>query len=514
MSTEPQEPAGEPQGPPPKLPGLFRNPVSMVGAALALVSLANILFLFLIDIVAGRPSPYIGIFAYMVMPAFLILGLLIIPLGMWIERHRRRKLLPGEIPRYPRIDLNNPSQRSAFTFFVSFVAVFVILSAVGSYRAYEFTDSVEFCGQLCHKVMHPEFAAYQASPYARVRCVDCHVGPGASWYVRSKLSGAYQVYAVMFNKYPRPIPTPVHNLRPAQETCEQCHWPKRFYGAQLKVITHFGYDEKNTPRQIQMLIKTGGGDPTLGAAAGIHWHMNIANEITYFSTDEHQQTIPWVRVKDPQGRITEYTAKDANVTPEQVAKATKVRMDCITCHNRPTHIYVPPDRSVDQSLFIGKIDPTLPFIKQQAVQTLTRDYKTTPEALEGIATDLDTFYLTKYPQLHQTRLPAIQQAITEAQRIYQTTIFPDMKVDWRTHPDNVGHFYFTGCFRCHDGNHASKDGKMIRKDCEICHTIIRQEVAGRPLLEAVRGETFKHPVDIGDITSVSCSDCHTGGVGP
>jgi hypothetical protein len=514
MNHEPEQPAGEPEAPVSKAPGLFRNPVSLVGAALGLVSLANIVFLFLIDVVAGRPSPYIGIFAYMVMPAFLILGLLIIPLGMWIERRRRRKLQPGEVPRYPRIDLNNPAQRNAFTFFVAFVAVFVILSAVGSYRAYEFTDSVEFCGQLCHKVMHPEFAAYQASPHARVRCVDCHVGPGATWYVRSKLSGARQVYAVLFNKFPRPIPTPVHDLRPAQETCEQCHWPKRFYGAQLKIFNHYGYDEKNSPRQIQMLINTGGGDPTLGATAGIHWHMNIANEIWYIPSDRQQQIIPWVRVKDSQGRITEYMAKDAKLGPDQIEKAQKFRMDCITCHNRPTHIYVPPDRSVDQAIFTHKIDVNLPFIKQQAVTALTKDYKTEQEAMEGIATDIDGFYLTKYPQVHARSLGAIKQAIAESQRIFQTTIFPDMKVDWRTHPDNIGHFYFAGCFRCHDGNHVSKEGLVVRKDCTICHTILAQPQAAPPLMQAVAGVPFKHPVDIGDISAMSCSDCHTGGVGP
>lgn len=514
MNNEPEKPAGEPETPPSKAPGLFRNPVSLVGAALGLVSLANILFLFLIDIVSSRPSPYIGIFAYMVMPAFLILGLLLIPLGMWVERSRRRKMLPGEVPRYPRIDLNNPAQRNAFTFFVSFVGVFIILSAVGSYRAYEFTDSVEFCGQLCHKVMHPEFTAYQASPHARVRCVDCHVGPGATWYVRSKLSGARQVYAVLFNKYPRPIPTPVHDLRPAQETCEQCHWPKRFYGAQLKIFNHYGYDEKNSPRQVQMLIKTGGGDPTLGATAGIHWHMNIANEIWYIASDKQQQTIPWIRIKDQQGRVTEYTAKDANLTADQIQKAQKFRMDCITCHNRPTHIYVPPDRSVDQALFTQKIDASLPFIKQQAVTALTKDYKSTPEALEGIATDIDGFYLTKYPQLHTSRLQAIKQAISETQRIYQTTIFPDMKVDWKTHPDNIGHYYYAGCFRCHDDNHVSKEGLTIRKDCNVCHAVIGEQQAAVPLIEAVKGMPFKHPVDIGDLAGVSCSDCHTGGVGP
>jgi nitrate/TMAO reductase-like tetraheme cytochrome c subunit len=489
-------------------PGLFRNSISLIGAALAAVSLANIIFLFLIDTMTGRPSPYIGIFAYMVMPAFLILGLLLIPIGMLLERNRRRKHAAEAIPPYPRIDLNNPAQRSGIAFFLGFVVIFVMLSAVGSYRAYEFTDSVQFCGQLCHTVMNPEFQAYELSPHARVRCVDCHVGAGASWYVRSKLSGARQVYSVMFNKYPRPIPTPVENLRPAQETCEECHWPRKFHGDQFKVITHFANDEKNTPRQIRLLIKTGGGDPSTGIATGIHWHMNIGNEVTYAVTDRSHQKIDWVQVKDLQtGKTTVFKAKDTQFTDAQLAAAPKRRMDCIECHNRPTHIYVPPDRSVDQSLVAGRLDPTMPFIKLQAVTALTKDYKTTPEAMQGIERTLRDFY-AKYPQVQAA---TINNAVAEVQRIYSTSIFPEMKVDWRTHPDNIGHFYFVGCFRCHDGQHVTAEGKALSMDCYICHTILNQERGeAKPDIAGVK---FKHPG--GEIPEgVKCMDCHTGGVGP
>ena len=245
-------------------------------------------------LVSRRSSPYLGVLTYMVFPAFLILGLLLIPVGMWRERRRRRTAAPGEIPRLPRIDLNIPAQRSAFVFFLAFSIFFILLSAAGSYRAYQFTDSVRFCGQLCHTVMRPEYTTYLQSPHARVPCVECHVGQGASWYVRSKLSGSYQVYAAIFHKYPQPIPTPVANLRPAQQTCEQCHWPRKFYGAQLKVFYHYAEDEKNTPRQIRMLINTGGAEPDTGLPSGIHWHMNIANQITYIASDAQRQVIPWV----------------------------------------------------------------------------------------------------------------------------------------------------------------------------------------------------------------------------
>jgi nitrate/TMAO reductase-like tetraheme cytochrome c subunit len=497
----------------PQRVSLLRNPVTLAGAGIALVALANILFLFLMDLFSPRPSPYIGILAYMIMPGIFILGLFLVPVGMWRERRRRARVQPGEALRYLRFDLSDPKQRGVVGFAVSFLLVFILLSAVGSYRAYEFTDSVQFCGQLCHSVMAPEFTAYQLSPHARVRCVDCHVGAGAGWYVRSKLSGARQVLAVTFNTFPRPIPTPVHNLRPAPDTCEECHWPKKFYGAQLKVLTHYGTDEKNTPRQIRMLIKTGGGDPSTGSPSGIHWHMNIANEITYIAADEQRQVIPYVRIKDLQGRVTEYSLKDKPLTKEQIASMPRRRMDCVDCHNRPTHVYVPPDQAVDQSLVTGRLDASLPFIKQQAVTVLTANYTSTEQAMEGIATELDKFYLTKYPDLHKNKQAAIRNAIAEVQRIFKSTTFPEMKLDWKTHPNNIGHFYFPGCFRCHDGQHVSPEGLVIRKDCDICHTILAQE-EGSAMMNHTQGVQFQHPVDLGDITAVSCNDCHTGGVGP
>ena len=498
---------------PPVSKNLIRNPISLIGVALAAVAFANIVLLIVVDILASKPSPYIGILAYMVAPAILLVGLILIPIGMVWERRRRLRAV-GAPPHFPKLDLNNPAQRSTVAFVLAFVVVFSLMSAVGSYQAYEFTDSVQFCGQLCHTVMNPELTAYEASPHARVACVDCHVGSGASWYVKSKLSGARQVWYTALGTYPRPIPTPVANLRPAQQTCEQCHWPRFFWGAQLKVFTHYASDEQNTPRVIRMLIKTGGGDPALGqSGGGIHWHMNIANKITYFATDEQRQVIPWVRLEDKQGHVTEYTTKENPPTPAQIDKASKRRMDCIDCHNRPTHIYVAPDLSVDRSMSGHVIDPTLPYIKQQGVQLLTAEYKTTDQAENAIATNINKFYQEKYPQLASSKADSIKSSIAELQRIYHTTFFPYMKVDWKTHPNNIGHFYFPGCFRCHDGNHVSKDGKVISKDCNSCHTVLDQEEGGARITQ-MAAETFKHPVDIGDLSAVTCSDCHSGGVGP
>jgi nitrate/TMAO reductase-like tetraheme cytochrome c subunit len=492
---------------------LLRNPISLAGVALAIVSVANIVLFVIIDAIAVRPGPYAGILAYMVSPAFLIIGLLLMLAGVLLER--RKHVAPSAF--YPRVDLNDPTQRSAVISFTTFLVVFVLVSTAGSYKAYEFTESVSFCGQLCHTVMSPEYTAYRLSPHARVACADCHVGPGATWFVKSKLSGARQVFATAFNTFPRPIPSPVRNLRPAQETCEQCHWPKKFYGGQLKVFSHYSDDEKNTLRQIRMIIKTGGGDPATGAPEGIHWHMNIANKIDYVAADEKRQIIPYIHVEDPQGRVTEYYAKDSALTKDQIkaqiAKGATHHMDCVDCHNRPTHIYVPPDLAVDQSLLARRLDVSLPFIKQQAVTVLTGTYATTDAAMRGIASGLQDFYEKKYPDVAKTKQLEIRDAVTEVQQIFKRTTFPEMKLNWETHPNNLGHFYYNGCFRCHDGQHVSSDGKVISKDCNQCHTLM-SETEGATSVATTALPSFQHPVDIGDLTQVNCSDCHTGGVGP
>jgi len=494
-----------------RLRQLLNNQISIIGLALAAVAMGNILFLFFLDVTTAHPSPYVGILAYMVAPGFLVAGLALAAFGAWYCVRRDRKS-PGS-SHYFRLDFSDPAHRGALAFFMTFLVVFIGMSVVGSYRAYEFTDSVSFCGQLCHSVMSPEFTAYQQSPHARVACVDCHVGAGATWYVKSKLSGARQVFKTALGTFPRPIPTPVHNLRPASDTCETCHWPKKFYGAQLKVFNHFSSDEKNTPRQIRLLIKTGGGDPATGEPEGIHWHMNISNEISYVASDNERQVIPYVYVKDTQGRVTEYFVKDASLNKEQLTKSARHRMDCMDCHNRPSHIYTPPDVSVDRSLAAHRLDITLPFVKQQAVTALTGEYATTDAAMQGIAKTVFEFYNSKYPEISKNKQPEIRSAIDELQRIYKISMFPEMKVDWRTHPNNIGHFYYSGCFRCHDGNHVSPEGKVITKNCDTCHTILGQQ-ENAVNISAMPGLEFKHPVDLGDMTAVTCSDCHSGGVGP
>lgn len=486
-------------------PTLFRNYVSFAGALIVIAAVVSILLLFLIELTQASNNPYLGIITYVILPAFLVFGLLVIVAGMLFERRRRRRSPDSAIPAYPKLDLNEPRQRRFAVAILTFSFIFVCASAFGSYRAYEYTESVEFCGQTCHTVMKPEFVAFHSTSHAKIQCVDCHVGHGAESYARSKLSGARQLFALVRGSYSKPIETPVHNMRPADQTCEKCHWPSKFYGAQLKTFNHYAYDEQNSLRQMRMLINVGGGDPASGPVAGIHWHMNLANEITFIATDKQRQVIPWIRVKDGSGNVTEYYDRARPLSAEQIASSEKRRMDCIDCHNRPAHVYLPPDVAVDQSLAAGRLDPSLPYLKRQTVEALNRPYASEAEAVKTIATSLEAFYRTSYAQLFEQKSNAVKEAINETQRIYKTWFFPEMKTSWATHPNNIGHLYSSGCFRCHDGEHVSNTGKVIRNDCNVCHSVLSDSARTSTAPVSI---PFQHPIDLGGLADRKCETCH------
>ena len=490
------EPAATP--PPVRRSTVFRNWLSLTGLVIVIGSLFSFFFLLLLDALAQFANPYVGILTYLVAPGFLMIGLLVALLGAFL-RHRQIIRTAGPLPPL-RIDLTRPRDRRLFGFFLAGGVLFLLVAALGSYQTYHFTESVNFCGQACHGVMKPEYVTYLHSPHAKVPCAECHIGKGANWYVRSKLSGTYQVYATMADKYPRPIPTPVKNLRPAQETCEECHWPQKFVGNLERSYNYFLSDETNTPFTVRMLMNVGGGDPTHGPVGGIHWHMNVGNKVEYLASDDARQKIPYVRVTElAQGVVTEFRTPKFTNTVDEASLRT---MDCMDCHNRPAHRYQTPNTAVNLAMFLGKIDRGLPLVKSNALHVLTQSYTNDTQALQTIATTLSQ----RYPND-----PRIRSAIGAVQEIYTNNFFPEMKASWKTYPDNIGHKDWPGCFRCHDGLHKTADGKRSIKanDCNACHTILTQG-SGTELDQLTpKGQKFKHP---GDEVEGGCNDCHTGGL--
>jgi nitrate/TMAO reductase-like tetraheme cytochrome c subunit len=490
-------PTNEPVHP----PSIFRNWVSLAGLVLMASSIFAFLLLFFLDAVVYSANPYVGILTFLVAPMFLAAGLVIFLFGAW--RWRRRLVKEGGRAHalHIDVDLSRPHDRRLLAFFIPASAGFLLLTAMGSYHTYHFTESVEFCGEACHTVMKPELTTYLHSPHARVACAECHIGKGAEWYVRSKLSGTYQVYATLFHKYPTPIPTPVKNLRPAQETCEQCHWPKQFVGNLDRTISYYLPDQSNTLYSVRLALKVGGDDPTHGPVGGIHWHMNVANKIEYIATDATRQKIPWVRMTDAQGVVTEFRTPDYT---NDISLLDKRTMDCMDCHNRPAHKFQSPESAVNLAMSLGQIDSGLPYVKTNAEGILCRPYKDESSALQSIATTL----ANAYPQD-----PRVRPAIATVQQIYKNNFFPEMKADWRSYPDNIGHKDWPGCFRCHDGKHLSTAGKRTIKanDCNACHLILAQGTGAQIDQLSSQGLKFKHPLDDYD-PSFQCTDCHNGGM--
>jgi nitrate/TMAO reductase-like tetraheme cytochrome c subunit len=291
----------------------------MSGLVIVSGALFSVFFLFLLELMTGGSNPYVGILMFVVGPAFLIFGLAVTLVGAWRER-RKLGHFTGLLPKMV-VDLSRPQDRKLMAGFIVGSLGFILLSVVGSYHSYHFSESTVFCGETCHTVMKPELVTYRHGPHARVSCTECHIGSGATWFVKAKLSGTYQLYATTFDKYPRPILTPIKNLRPAQETCEQCHWPQKFVGNLERTYNYYLGDETNTPFTVRMLMKVGGGDPTHGPVGGIHWHMNVGKKVEYLATDESRQKIPWVRTVDEQGVVTEFRTKGFTMTSAAMCSA-------------------------------------------------------------------------------------------------------------------------------------------------------------------------------------------------
>jgi hypothetical protein len=464
---------------------LTRNPVSLVGTAITTASAVLILSLFALELVGFLGNPYIGILAYMVFPGFFVVGLLLIPIGIYRERRRARDAGgDGAAGRgFAVVDLNQPRTRRNVLIVLLLTVANVIILASATYKGVEVMDSTEFCGETCHTVMHPERTAHLRSPHSRVKCVDCHIGPGADWFVKSKMSGAWQVVAVTFDLFPRPVPTPIHDLRPARETCEQCHWPTKFVGDKLEVITHFENDEANTELQTVLLLRVGGIEGR--TSHGIHWHVDPENRIRYRS-DESRMNIYEVELALPDGTVKTFHPPGADDANGDLSEGVWRTMDCVDCHNRPTHIYHMPEPAIDQAIQQGLIDRSLPYVRREGLRVLKESYESHDEASEAIAAHLASFYETEYPEIAVSQQEAIEEAVEEIGEIYSTNVFPVMNVEWGTYADHIGHVDFPGCFRCHDDEHATADGERISQDCDTCHTLLAMEEENPEILQTLQ----------------------------
>ncbi len=382
--------------------------------------------------------------------------------------------------RWPRLTVDLSQPRHRLILLVTVLASVAAAAAVGytGYAVYEYTESAEFCGGACH-VMGPQHARFESSAHANVPCVECHIGPGADFYVRAKIDGLRQVYAVLAGTFANPIKSPVHNLRPARETCETCHTPTSYQDNVIKTVTHYSSDEANTRVQSTLILKLGGWQQKTGISAGIHWH--ISNEVYYIAADEQRQVMAWVGIRQPDGSLKEYFARDMlnmdrQAFVEEARAQGEVRqMDCIDCHNRTAHLVPPPTQEVDAALNAGLIPADLPFVRARAVEILTPAYANQAAGLAAAA-GLADFYRGQYPDVYANRRAEVDQAVNAVQTLYLENNFPEMGLNWQTNPNNERHTPTAGCFRCHDDKHVNVDAagnevQTISVKCNLCHSV-------------------------------------------
>jgi hypothetical protein len=494
----------------PVTPSRFANPISAIGGWIAAVTFVAVLFLIAVEATSEEPNAYAGIITFMILPGIMIIGLFMLFFGAWRESKRRAQGL-DPASNWIVLDFSSARTRKATAIITASALAFIGLSVFGSFKAYEYTESNEFCGTVCHTVMEPEHTAYQASPHAKVHCVECHIGPGAEWFVKSKITGAYQLYAVARDIYPRPIHTPITNLRPARDICEQCHWPSKHVGDKYIRRDYYLTDEENTHSAMNLLMRVGGGDSDFGPKEGIHWHVSEDHVVEYWASDDRRQEIPWMRVTHQDGSQVVYIDEEADFDPADVVESEIRTMDCIDCHNRPSHQYLNPADAVNRQLALGEIDPAIPSIKSTAVDLLEADYETRDEAFSAIEAELIAHFETEIPERLAEDRATLDGTVDAVQQIFAHNYFPEMKTNWTSHPSNIGHLRFPGCMRCHTTSHVAEEtGETLHRDCNTCHYIMtrNEELETDTTLSLTVGE-FAHPVDIGGAwEEMLCTDCH------
>ncbi len=491
-----------------KFSDYFYNGTTYVGAILALTVFAVECLLFGLDFLSKESNIYVGILTFVILPPFLIIGLILIPLGAFLKKRRVARGIGEVSDKKYHLDLTKATHRNALAIFLIGSVFIIVMTTIGSYKAYQYTESVAFCGLTCHKVMSPQHEAYLNSPHAKIKCIECHIGSGAGWYVHYKLAGVRMLYHFVKNDYRKPIPTPVEGLRPAKDICQECHWPEKFYSSVEVQKKYFPASEaENKDWNLRMLVNVG---KTKDQNAGIHSHMYLNNEIYYAAEDKERQKITWVKSIAKDGTETVFVAPDSKFAQQPPDEKQIRKMDCLDCHNRPAHHFNPPYKLVDEAMARNVINPEIPEIKSKIMELLSGEYKTQDEAYSTIKEKLLSYYQTKQADYFKDHQKEIEQAADAAIAMFKHNFFPEMKTRWDNRPEQTGHLWTPGCFRCHDGAHTSKSGKTISKDCTICHTIIEQGPSGA-VQSNISGLEFIHPFDNNELwKEMNCSDCHTG----
>lgn len=452
----------------PKASDLFRHPLSIAGTVITTASAVVFIALLIAELTGMLGNPYAGLVVFVAIPALFVLGLLLIPVGIRLDR--RKQLRDGETSTdWPIVDFRKAQVRRTALAITALTAVNLVILLLAGYGSLHYMESPAFCGQACHKPMHPQFTAWQNASHARIACVSCHISEGAKGFAYAKLNGVRQLVHVITNSIPEPIP-PGAAMPPGAQAvlCLSCHQPERIAGDQIHLIREYADDEANTETLTILQMHTGA---TSTSGRAIHWHADPKIRVEYVATDESHQTIPYVKVTDANGKVKEYASPEAT---DQVRAGPTRTMDCIDCHNTVGHPIAPtPEKGVDGAIAAGLVNRKLPHVRREAVRLMTAHASDASDAAAAIDRELREVYASRGGPGDQQ---ALAQTVGAVQALYRGNVFPAMKVTWGSYPNNKGHVTSNGCFRCHDGTHEAKDGSSINADCEYCHKQIERQL--------------------------------------
>jgi hypothetical protein len=477
------------------LPRLWSNWITLLGSVVVSATAVTLLTALAIDFTSHRMNAYAGAILYLVMPGVMALGLLMIPVGLWLERRRVRRTpaAPGggesTLELFTRA-MHSETVRRRLAFVLLTTVLNVLIFATVTYRAVTFMETPKFCGSVCHQVMQPEYDAHATSAHSRVACVECHIGSGASSAVKAKLAGLRQVWGVATGQFHRPIETPVHNLRPASETCGNCHLPGRDAGTRLGFRVHFKPDEANTPQVTAMMFHVGGEDRRTGEASGIHWHASSRYEVRFEVLDEKRQVIGKVQKLDRGKVVEEWLPQNAQAQHEAVREVRT--MDCTDCHNRATHAYdgTPAD-AVARALADGRLDRKVPWLYQVGVGVLAGAAPPRARAESELRAALDAAYARD----HAAQKPAaakLDETARALAALYLRNVYPEMNLRWNTYASEIGHGgpdpgdTKAQCFRCHSSDHKTAKGEELSSKCELCHEVVAKDELPADLPDEIR----------------------------
>ena len=453
--------------------GVAVNRVGMVGVVLTTSSFIIFIILEIARLVGILTNARVGLITYLLFPALFVVGLVLISVGWHLYRKKTGKNTKELLKeRFDAEQLKGGFFGSKLALTVGFFTlVNILFLSAASSRMLNFMDEPRFCGTACHSVMNPEWVTYQQSSHARVKCIDCHVGEGIGALIDSKLNGMWQIISITFDLLERPIPTPVHQLRPARETCEKCHWPNKFYGSRLQTIVRYGKGHESTPRYTTLNLKVDAGKGM--EKGGIHWHTNEKNLVRYSSVDDEREEMIWVEVIQPDGSFKRYTNK--KLISSHNGHENERILDCVDCHNRATHIFEDFHDAVDGRIRLGLLDRSLSYLKRDALAAVTAGYPDAEAAMEGIANHMHGFYRRRFPDVAIEKSAQIDKAVSVLQATYNRNIHHQLNLTWGTYPSHIGHKGDQGCFRCHNTDLVNENGASISGDCTLCHSILAFE---------------------------------------